>query len=72
MATFENDEELVDAVRQSQASLELEGMRATPEEEAFLIQALRSGMSDEDYFRAIYARRFRKVTRPGRKQRQER
>ncbi len=60
MAVFESDEELVDAVRQGQASLELEGLRATPDAEAFLVEALRSGMSEDDYFRAIYARRFKK------------
>lgn len=58
MATFDSDDELLDAVRQASASLALSGLRPTPEEEASLVHALRTGMSKEDYFRAVYARRY--------------
>ncbi len=53
IATFENDEALLKAVKEAQASLEFEGMRMTPEEEAALIQAVRSGMSMDEYVRLV-------------------
>ncbi len=53
IATFENDQALLRAVKEAQASLDFEEMRATPEEEAALIQALRSGMSEDEYFALI-------------------
>jgi hypothetical protein len=53
IATFATDEDLLKAVAEAQASLDFEDMRASPTEEAALVQALRSGMSEEEYFRVI-------------------
>jgi hypothetical protein len=53
IAVFKNEEHLRKALARSQASMELEGLRMTPDEEKVLAEAIRKGLSREEYLRQI-------------------
>jgi hypothetical protein len=53
IAVFASDEDLLRAVRRVQGTLALSGLKMTPHEEAVLIEALREGVSHEQYLRWV-------------------